>query len=108
MRSGIVATANDVIDQRRGNRVARHVVVLGFVRILNEADAAEFLDALDAHRAVGAGPRQHDRGRVRAVRLGQRPEEDVHRRSPLLEARDLRQHARCPSAIARLRSGGMT
>jgi hypothetical protein len=44
----------DMIDETGGNGVARHLAVLGLAGVLDETDAAFFLDAFDPHRAVGA------------------------------------------------------
>lgn len=60
-----------------GNRRAGHAVDLGFLRVLCNGQATAFLDALDAHRAVAIGPRQHDGGSVRAMGVRQGAKEDV-------------------------------
>ncbi len=86
---GNLRDGEDVVNQPRRNRVARHIVELGLVRILHESDAAHLLDALQTHRAVCARARQDDADGVRVVRFGQRPEEDVDGRAPLLEAHHL-------------------
>ena len=56
--------------------------MLGLVGVLRDRQAAALLDALDADRAVAVGAGQHDRRRVRAVRVGQRAEEQVDRDAP--------------------------
>jgi hypothetical protein len=47
------------VDHAGGDRVARHAIVLGFVRYLGQGHAALFLDPRDAHRTVGASTGQH-------------------------------------------------
>ena len=75
------------IDQPGGNRVSRHIAVLGFVRILRDHEPAVFLDPLQARRSVRAGPREHHAGRPRSPRVCERSKEQIDRRAALLDAR---------------------
>ena len=70
------------IDHPRVDRGARHARMLGFVRILGDREPAALLDSLDPLRAVAIQAGKHDRGRVRAVRVGERTKEHVHRDAP--------------------------
>ena len=75
----------DEIDGAGGDRAQRHAVEARTGAIaalhpdvaLNESQAAAFLDGLEAERAVGAGPRQHDADCVLAQAGGQAVEEAV-------------------------------
>ena len=58
----------------------RHAVVLGHLRVLHQHHAAGGLDRAHARGAVRTGTRQDDRHGIVAVVLGQRLEEQVHRR----------------------------
>ncbi|MGF6745395.1 hypothetical protein OKW36_001031 [Paraburkholderia sp. MM5482-R1] len=60
---------------------ARHAVVFGLGRVLHERDAAHFLDARQADRAVRARSRHHDAYRAFAVRLGERAEKQIDARA---------------------------
>jgi len=81
------ATARDVtkrphpVDHAGRDRRARHAAVLGF-GILRDGQAAAFVDALDADRAVAVEARQHHRDRMRTVRVGERAEEKIDRDVP--------------------------
>ncbi|MDR8749283.1 hypothetical protein FEP95_03105 [Burkholderia multivorans] len=86
-------------DVRTGdrNRLLRHLRVFGVVGRLRERDAADFLDAAQPGRAVGARPGHHDADRARIVRVGQRPEKVVDRQ------RDAARHLARAAAKAAVR-----
>ena len=65
------------IDHARGNRAARHAVVLRFGGILRERDAAHFLDARETRGAVRTRAGKHDADRSFAMGLRERAEEHV-------------------------------
>ena len=85
---GHLRDGEDVVGEPRRNRVPGHVLVIGFVRILYEADTAPFLHPLHPHGSVGAGAREDDAGGSGALTICERSEEDVDRSSPLLDPRD--------------------
>ena len=70
------------INQAAVDRTARHGVVLGFQWVLHDGNAAHFLDALQAERAVAARARQHDRDRFLAVGFSQTAKEQIDRDAP--------------------------
>lgn len=77
----------DVVHQTRGQRVARHVVVLSLFRSLHDTETAHLLNPLHAHRAIRARAGEHDRDRALTVGLSERAEEDVDGSAPDLAAR---------------------
>ncbi len=72
------------IDHAGRDGVGRHVPVRGFARRLGDRQPAVLLHSLQARRSIRSGPGQHDADGAGAVRIGERPEEDVNRRSALL------------------------
>ena len=85
---GHLRDGEDVVGKPRRNRVPGHVLVIGFVRILYEADTTPFLYPLHPHGSVGARAREDDAGGPGALTICERAEEDVDRSSPLLDPRD--------------------
>jgi len=79
------------IGHLRGDRAARHRGIFRLGRILDQDDAAGFLDGLDADGAIRARAGQDD-GEAVAVLCGERPEELVDRRT--LGARVLERQSR--------------
>ena len=57
--------------------LAGHGVVLGFLGVLGNRQAAAFLDALDPDGPVAVRAREHDGDGVWTVRIGQRAEEHI-------------------------------
>ena len=68
------------VDQTRSNGTHRHGIVFGVFRRLRHRDPARTTDVADSSRSIAAGARQHHPHRVRAERLRQRAEEEIHRR----------------------------
>src|SRR5215211_1214889 len=79
--------AEGIVNQTRGQRVARHVVILRLARILHDTETAHLLDPPHAHRAIRARTRKNDRNGARAMRLGESAEENVDRSAPHLVPR---------------------
>jgi len=71
------------VDHAGGDGAARHGGMAALLRVLRDRQAAPFLDPLDADGAVALGARQHHRRAVRAVRVGQRAEQQVHGDGPV-------------------------
>jgi len=78
------------IDEAGRDGVARHIAVFGLAGVLRERKAAVFLDALESSRTVGTSTGQDHADRPRTVRLGKRMKKDVHWRSTLFCASELR------------------
>src|SRR5215211_7374893 len=77
----------DIVNQTRGQRVARHVVILRLARVLHDTETAHLLDPLHAHRAIRARTRKNDRHGSWAMRLGESAEENVDWSAPHLVSR---------------------
>src|SRR5215213_9954104 len=77
----------DIVNQTRGQRVARHVVILRLARVLHDTETAHLLDAFHAHGAIRARTGKHDRHGARAMRLGERAEENIDWSAPHLVPR---------------------
>ena len=69
----------DKVDNPGADGAARHRIVLGLVRILDEDDAARFLDRANPGRTIRSGAAQNDREAV-ADPLGHRAKEPINRR----------------------------
>lgn len=63
-------------------RAARHTVVLGLFRLLCQREPAVLPDPLQAHRAVGAHPGEHDAGGKPALGGRQGSKEAIDRGAP--------------------------
>jgi hypothetical protein len=90
------------VDQTRRDGAHRHAVVFRLARRLRHRDPARAPDVADPRRPVLARPRQHHTYRLRAVRLSQRPEEQVHRRvlrtlPPVAQGDGLPTHGQIPA-----------
>ena len=82
------------IGNSRRNGTARHRRKFGFVRVLNQDDAAGFLDRADPDRAVGTCTGEDD-GKAVAMLFGERTEKEIDGRAlaPGLVERDRRYFA---------------
>ena len=65
------------VDEAGGDGALGHPVVLGFVGVLHDGEAALLLDLLDAERAVRPRPGKDDADRVPVVGAGEGAEEVV-------------------------------
>ncbi len=67
------------IDDARVEGAARHAVVLGFRRILDDDETAAILDPAQPLRSIAAGAREHDADAALAMSVGKRTQHVVDR-----------------------------
>src|SRR6185503_2354978 len=65
------------VDETAVNRMARHRIVFGFIRILCECQSVMLLDALQSVSAIRTHPREHNADRILFMSFAERPKETI-------------------------------